>query len=65
MDFIHIFLAVGMFLMVAIVTWGAVNIAWSLQSIEQTLERIAEMANRTERMTQSILQQVYGMTSRQ
>jgi len=54
-----------MFLMVALVTWGAVNIAWSLRSVEQTLERIAEMANRTERLSQSILQQVYGMGSRQ
>lgn len=65
MDLIHIFLAVGMFLMVVIVTWGAVNIAWSLQSIEQTQEKIANMVERNEKVTLDILQKVYGVSSRQ
>ena len=41
---------------------GVVKIAYSAAQVEETAKQIAEMANRNERMTQSILQKVYDVS---
>jgi hypothetical protein len=61
MDLMHAFLALGMVLQVGLTAWAVIQSVWSLDAIERSQERIAEMANRNERMTQSILQKVFDM----
>ncbi len=68
MDWTHIILlAIGVFQIGASVaiTRALVIIAASAAQVEESNTRIAEIANRNERMTQSILQKVYDMNTRQ
>ncbi len=44
------------------IAWGMVKVAYSTAQVEETAKGIAEMANRNERMTQSILQKVYDVS---
>ena len=66
--FIHIFLAVGVVIEVAVlgfVAWCSVNVAYSTAQVEETAKKIAEIADRNERMTADIFRKVYGVTSPQ
>jgi cell division protein FtsB len=49
----------------AVIVYGAINISYSTVQVEETAKQIAEMANRNERMTQSILKKVYNVSSPQ
>jgi len=65
MDWVHLFLAGSAVVEVAVlgfVVWGMVKVAYSTAQVEETAKKIAEMANRNERMTQSILQKVYDVS---
>ncbi len=65
MDWVHLFLAGSAVIEIAVlgfVIWGVVKIAYSTAQVEETAKQIAEMANRNERMTQSILQKVYDVS---
>jgi hypothetical protein len=68
MDFIHLFLAVGVVIEVAVlgfVAWCSVNVAYSTAQVEETAKKIAEIADRNERMTADILRKVYDVTTPQ
>ena len=65
MDWVHLFLVGSAVMEIAVlgfVVWGVVKIAYSAAQVEETAKQIAEMANRNERMTQSILQKVYDVS---
>ena len=65
MDWIHLFLAGSAVVEIAVlgfVVRGTVKVAYSTAQVEETAKQIAEMANRNERMTQSILQKVYDVS---
>lgn len=64
MDVVHGFLAAGMIVMIislGVIAWAAVKIAFSVAQVEETAKQIAEMSDRNERMTQSILQKVFDV----
>ena len=68
MDLIHGLLAAGVLIeaiILGLVAWGMVNVAYSTTQVEETAKKIAEMANRNERMTQDILQKVYDVRTPQ
>jgi type II secretory pathway component PulJ len=52
-------------IVLGIAVYALVYAAATLHQVEESNQRIAEMANRNERMTQSILQKVYDMQTRQ
>jgi hypothetical protein len=65
MDWVHLFLVGSAVLEIAalvFIAWGMVKVAYSTVQVEETAKGIAEMANRNERMTQSILQKVYDVS---
>jgi type II secretory pathway component PulJ len=64
MDWTHILLLTsGIVQIVGLIIFGIVlTVGYTtLRQVEESNQRIAEMANRNERMTQSILQKVYDM----
>ncbi|MBI3247863.1 MAG: hypothetical protein HYZ50_15270 [Deltaproteobacteria bacterium] len=64
MDLMHGFLAAGMVVMLislGVIAWAAVKIAFSVAQVEETAKQIAEMSDRNERVTQSILQKVFAV----
>ncbi len=64
MDVMHGFLAAGMVVMMSslgVIAWAAVKIAFSVVQVEETAKQIAEMSDRNERMTQSILRKVFDV----
>ena len=68
MDWTHILLLTsGIVQIVGLIIFGIVlTVGYTtLHQVEESNQRIAEMANRNERMTQSILQKVYDMQTRQ
>jgi type II secretory pathway component PulJ len=68
MDWTHILLLTsGIVQIVGLIIFGIVlTVGYTtLRQVEESNQRIAEMANRNERMTQSILQKVYDMQTRQ
>jgi type II secretory pathway component PulJ len=68
MDWTHILLLTsGIVQIVGLIIFGVVlTVGYTtLRQVEESNQRIAEMANRNERMTQSILQKVYDMQTRQ
>lgn len=65
MDWTHWFLVVGTVIEVAVlgfVAWCSVNIAYSTAQVEETAKKVAEIANRNERMTQDILMRVHNVS---
>jgi hypothetical protein len=68
MDLVHVFLAVGTVIEVAVlgfVAWCSVNVAYSTAQVEETAKKIAEIADRNERMTADILRKVYDVITPQ
>jgi hypothetical protein len=68
MALVHVFLAVGTVIEIAalvFIAWCSVNVASSTAQVEETAKKIAEMANRNERMTADIFRKVYDVTAPQ
>lgn len=65
MDWVHLFLAVGTvveILSLCFIAWAAINVQYTTYQVEDTAKKIAEMANRNERMTQDILMRVHNVS---